>query len=320
MGHEMNPAMQQAAGSAAAPDAARLFDEHGRFLRALAFRLTGNAADADDIVQETFVRALTKPPADLEGDWRPWLIRVAVNLGRDLLRYRRRRGYQGTWLPSPVEIEPPSYEPPARDGDPATRYDLMESVSFAFLLALEALTPMQRAVLLLRDVFDYSVREAAHALGISEANVRTTHLRARRAMSAYDAERALSPRGKPEAAQLALEKFLQSVSAGDVAAVEALLAADVRALADGGGEYHSHTRPVIGRTKVAALWLGLAKRSAPATRIDRRILNGQPAFVIERPARPGFAPRIVITADVDAEARITRIYTVLASRKLTAVR
>ena len=82
--------------------------------------LTGNAADADDIVQETFMRALTRPPADQERDWRPWLIRVAVNLGRDLLRYRRRRGHDGVWLPSPVEIEPPSYEPVALTGDPAS--------------------------------------------------------------------------------------------------------------------------------------------------------------------------------------------------------
>ena len=136
------------------------------------------------------MRALTRPPADRDRAWRPWLVRVAVNLGRDLLRRRRRRGgYEGQWLPSPLETEPPSHEPADETGNPAARYDMLESVSLAFLLALEALTPMQRAALLLRDVFDYSARETARALGISEANARTTHLRARRALAAYEATR-----------------------------------------------------------------------------------------------------------------------------------
>src|SRR4029077_2785208 len=166
-------------------DLAPVFREHRSFLWALSYRLTGNAADADDVVQETFVRALQRPPADRDRPWRPWLVRIAVTPGRDLLRRRRRRGgYEGQWLPPPIETEPPSHEPADEGGSPAARYDLLESVSFAFLLALEALTPMQRATLLLRDVFDYSGREAARALGISEASARTTHLRARRALAA----------------------------------------------------------------------------------------------------------------------------------------
>ncbi len=300
--------------------AARLFEEHRSFLWGLTFRLTGNAADADDIVQETFVRALARPPADQERDWRPWLVRVAVNLGRDLLRSRKRRGYNGTWLPTPVEVEPPSYEPPALAcHDPAARYDLMESVSFAFLLALDALTPMQRAVLLLRDVFDYSGRETARALGISEANARTTHVRARRAMSAHDAERGSLTPTPTDAAKTALERFLTCISQGDVAAVESLLSADARALTDGGGEFHANIQPVVGRARVAALFVGLARHSEPPTRIEAHVFNGQPGFLIERLPRPGFASKFVITADVDAEGCVARIYTVLASRKLKAI-
>src|SRR6266511_3307498 len=111
-------------------DIAPVFDEHRAFLWAVSYRLTGNAADADDIVQETFVRALTRPPADRDRPWRPWLVRVAVNLGRDLLRRRRRRGgYVGQWLPSPIETEPPSHEPgpgrrPVRPLRPAGERDL----------------------------------------------------------------------------------------------------------------------------------------------------------------------------------------------------
>jgi RNA polymerase sigma factor (sigma-70 family) len=169
----------------------RAFREHRGFLWGLSYRLVGDAADADELVQETFLRALTRPPRDLERPWRPWLTRVAVNLGRDLLRRRRRRRYDGPWLPAPVPTDAAglSGEPADPAPGPDARYDRLESVTFAFLLALEALSPAQRAVLLLRDVFDYSVREAAEALLMSEANVKTTHLRARRVMESYDARR-----------------------------------------------------------------------------------------------------------------------------------
>lgn len=291
------------------------FDEHRRFLWSLGYRLTGNAADADDIVQETFVRALARPPADRKRPWRPWLVQVALNLGRDLLRRRRRRGYDGPWLPSPVEAEPPSHEP-----TPAARYDLVESVSFAFLVALEALTPMQRAALLLRDVFDYSVRETAEALGISEANAKTTHLRARRALAAYEAGRRPPTPERQRRSRAALERFLSCVAAGDVAGVEAMLADDVRAVSDAGGEFPSNRVPVVGGQKVAALFLGVARGLGRLVRAEIRTLNGLPAFVGEREPRAGFAPRWVIQAELDDDGRIFRLYTVLASGKLTAVK
>src|SRR6185436_15303130 len=117
-----------------------LFEEHRRFLWGLCYRMTGCAADADDVVQDTFVRAIERPPRRVDEPLRPWLVKVALNLARDLLRRRRRRDYLGPWLPSPIETEPPSHEPAALDG----RYELLESVSFAFLIALEALTPTQR--------------------------------------------------------------------------------------------------------------------------------------------------------------------------------
>jgi RNA polymerase sigma-70 factor (ECF subfamily) len=300
-------------------DIAPVFNEHRTFLWAVSYRLTGNAADADDIVQETFVRALTRPPLDLDRPWRPWLVRVAVNLGRDLLRRRRRRGgYEGQWLPSPIETEPPSHEPPDKAGDPAARYDMLESVSFAFLLALEALTPMQRAALLLRDVFDYSAVETARALGISEANARTVHLRARRALAGYDARRRPidAVRGRLEAETL--RKFLACVTAGDVAGVEAMLAKDARAVSDSAGEFHSNRVPVVGRRKVAALLVGVVK-GLERRRAEVRLLNGHPALIAEREPKAGFGPRWVTQLELDEGGRITSVYTVLATRKLTAV-
>jgi RNA polymerase sigma-70 factor (ECF subfamily) len=299
---------------------ASVFEEHRSFLWALSYRVTGNAADADDIVQETFVRALRRPPADRDRPWRPWLVRVAVNLGRDLLRRRRRRGgYEGQWLPSPVETEPPSHEPADEAGNPAARYDMLESVSFAFLLALEALTPTQRATLLLRDVFDYSARESAGALGLSEANARTTHLRARRALAAYDARRRPLTTERQHRETAALRKFLACVTAGDVAGVEAMLAADARAVSDSGGEFHSNRVPVVGRVKVAALLVGVVKGIGRLRRAELRLLNGHPAVIAEREPKAGFGPRWVTQVDFDDRGRITTVYTVLATRKLSAI-
>jgi RNA polymerase sigma-70 factor, ECF subfamily len=301
-------------------DVSAAFEQHRQFLWAVSYRLCGSAADADDIVQETFLRALARPPADRERDWRPWLTRVAVNLGRDLLRRRRRRGgYEGSWLPSPIEAEPPGHEPADESGNPAARYDRLESVSFAFLLALEALTPLQRAALLLRDVFDYSARETARALGVTEANARTSHLRARRALALYDQRRRPSTMKRQQAEREALERFLAGVAAGDVAAVEAMLAEDVRAVSDAAGEYYTHRVPVTGRAKVAALFVALARGLGELRRVEIRALNGQPALLAERAARPGFAPRSVTLVDFDDQGRIARVYTVLGSRKLTAV-
>jgi len=311
-----------------------IFTEHRPFLWGLCYRLTGCAADADDLVQETFVRALARPPARLDEPWRPWLVRVALNLGRDVLRRRRRRLYFGPWLPSPIETglstgfstvdgdSPPSYEPTV-DGRLGTegRYDLLESVSFAFLLALEALSPQQRAVLLLRDVFDYSVRETAEALDLSETNVKTTHHRARRALREYDQERCLPTRTVQEQTRQVLEKFLAALIRQDVPAIQALLTADVRSLSDGGGEFVAARKPIIGREKVTRFFAALGGRRITGVRLDIRLLNGLPAFIIEfTDPRPREAARMVMGCELNADGRIKVLHSVLASRKLTAVR
>lgn len=305
-----------------APDHAALFQAEHRFVWGLCYRMTGNAADADELAQETFVRALESPPARLEEPWRPWLVRVAMNLARDRLRQRRRDGYRGTWLPSPIESgdeEPPAYELPPGSGSPTEgRYELLESVSYAFLLALEALTPQQRAVLLLRDVFDYPVRDTAEALGLSEPNVKTTHHRARRAMAAYERQRCVPTRALQARTRQALERFLVALAAQDVPAIEALLSDGVRSLSDG-GEYASGPRPVVGRNRVARLMLGLA-RHRPLVGFEVRLINGLPALIAAFAGRHArLAPRGVIRCDVDVEGRITAFHTVLASRKLTLI-
>jgi RNA polymerase sigma-70 factor, ECF subfamily len=303
-------------------DVAAPFREHERLLRGLCYRLTGSAADADDLVQETFLRALERPPARVDEPWKPWLVRVAVNLGKDALRRRKRLAYAGPWLPSPIEAEDdlPSYEIPGEGGTEG-RYDLLESVSFAFLLALEALTPQQRAVLLLRDVFDYSVKETAAALGLSEPNIKTTHHRARRALEPYDQRRCRPSAELVARSTEALHRFLASLMSDDVAAVEAQLTEDVVALNDGGGEFFAARRPVIGASRVARLHLGIRRLGPAVSRWEIRLLNGLPALVGERDgASVKDAPRFVLRVDIDAAGRIAALHTVLATRKLTALR
>jgi RNA polymerase sigma-70 factor (ECF subfamily) len=303
-----------------------VFKAQRSFLWGLCYRLTGSAADADDLVQETFVRAIERPPARTDQPWRPWLVRVAVNLGRDLLRRRRRRKYVGPWLPSPIETAPedpfPAYELTAESGFTTEgRYELLESVSFAFLLALEALTPQQRAVLLLRDVFDYSVEDTANALAISAANVKTTHHRARRAMGDYDRQRCSPTRDLQERTRAVLGRFMAAITSQDVDSVEDLLAEDVRTLNDGGGEYLAALNPVIGRDRVARLYLGLTKKQVVGGSFEVRMLNGLPACLIEfRSTRDREAPRFIVRCDIDADNRIRELHVVLAPRKLTAVR
>ncbi|MBN8228416.1 sigma-70 family RNA polymerase sigma factor [Corallococcus macrosporus] len=300
--------------------------EHERFLWGLCYRMTGVAADADDLVQEVYARALATPPERLD-TLRPWLTRVAVNLARDHLRRRRREGYIGPWLPSPVETGdeevPPSAE--ARlpgGGSTEGRYELLESVSFAFLLALEALSPKQRAVLLLRDVFDYSVLEVAEALRMSEANVKVVHHRARAAMASYDQSRCVPTRELQARTRAALEAFLAAMMTGDVAAAEALLTSDARALSDGGGKVRAALVPIVGAPRVVLVVRRLMEMRGAPVAWEARMLNGLPAFVaVYPPAKdPLMALHTVIRVDVDAHGRIHALHSVLEERKLAGVR
>lgn len=309
------------------PDDARLtswFEDHRSFLWGLSYRVTGSAADADDVVQETFIKALEHPPKDL-AEPRPWLVRVAVNTARDVLRRRRRRGYIGPWLPDPIESDGPtvaSFEP-AVDGAQTLegRYDLMESVSMAFLQALEALTPTQRAVLLLTDVFDYSAAEVASALGLSAGNVRIIHHRARRSMQEYDRGRATAGAEAREQRTVALRRFLNLLADNDVGGIERMLASDVRAVADGGGIVTATVRPIVGRVRVARLFAALRQSRQGRVHARPATINGAPAIVLDFSVPLGRRPsRLVLTADLNERGEIARIWVVANPRKLRALR
>ncbi|HXG68602.1 MAG TPA: sigma-70 family RNA polymerase sigma factor [Blastocatellia bacterium] len=304
---------------------AEVFESNRNLLWGLCYRMTGNAADADDLVQETFVRAMESPPRRMDEPLRPWLVRVAMNLSRDHLRRRRRREYVGPWLPSPVPTDdlesPASYEPVAGPEDsPVARYDMLESISFAFLLALEALTPAQRAVLLLRDVFDYSTEETAQALSMSEANVKVLLHRARRRMRDYDKGRATPDAARRAATRRALEQFLLHLSSRNAEGLERLLTEDAVSIADGGGEVAAARFPIRGRDKVMRLMLGLAEKIGVLPRVTFRMLNGWPALVVEMDhSMPGIATRFTIHCEVDDAGRIRRLNQVVAPSKLSAL-
>ncbi len=298
-------------------EATDAYRAHERHLHALCYRLTGSSADAADLVQETFARFLERGPADRERDLRPWLVRVAVNLARDRYRTRRRREYVGPWLPTPVDTEAAPWLVDALDVE--ADYAAHESVRLAFLIALEALGPSERAVLVLRDALDYSAREAGDALGLSEANVRTIHLRARRKMEAYDQQRA--DRASADAQRDALANLMMALASGDAGQLTALLTADVRTRTDGAGVVRAALREIVGPTKVTRFYLGLMRKvGGTEMTAALREINGQPALVVDLAAvGPRWGRRMVFTVDAEASGRVRRIWVLMAPDKLGGV-
>jgi RNA polymerase sigma-70 factor (ECF subfamily) len=285
--------------------------------------MTGSSADAEDLVQEAFVRAIERPPADVDAAWRPWLVRVAMNLCRDALRRRKRRRYPGFWLPTPVETEErlaDEHGTPS-DNSPEARYGLMESASFAFLVALEALTPSQRAVLLLRDAFDYSSEETAEALEMSEGNVRITLHRARKAMADYDESRAPSKRDRSAEVDAMLSRMLMCMARRDLDEARRIFSDDAVAIGDGGGVYHAARKRIVGPDRIVNLYNDLSMRASPDAHFEIRSLNGQPAIVgmDPNPKKPN-SPRWVVIIDLDRDGLVRRMYSVIAPQKLAALR
>ncbi|MDB4989776.1 MAG: polymerase sigma-70 factor [Myxococcaceae bacterium] len=246
---------------------AELFEPHRRHLWAVAYRMLGAAADADDIVQEAYLRARATPPECVESP-RAYLTTIVTRLCLDHWKSARvqRETYVGPWLPEPV------FTPAACDEtiDPA-------SISLAFLVLLESLSPVERAAYLLREVFDYSHAEVARIVGRDEVSCRQLVHRARERVVAQ------RPRFAPthEAHARLLFEFARACAQGDLAGLERLLAEDVRATSDGGGKVHAAQRPIVGANRVARLYLGifkLAASSQPSVEIAQ--VNGLPALVV----------------------------------------
>lgn len=228
------------------------FEEQRARLFGLAYRLLGSAADAEDVVQDTYLRwsgadqaAIVAPPV--------WLARVATNLCLNRLASARARRevYIGPWLPEPVLTSDGTLGPM----ESAAQRD---SVSLALLVLLERLTPAERAVFVLREAFGYGYRDIAAILGLSEANCRQLHRRVRQRLPAA-ASRFAPDRGQWRDL---VDRFLAAARYGDLPGLERLLAADVTAWADGGGKVVAARRPVLGRARVARYLAGITRLGA----------------------------------------------------------
>ena len=240
---------------------------------AIAYRMLGSVADAEDVVQEALLR-LHRALAAGERIESPlaFVATVTTRLAIDELRSARvrRESYVGEWLPEPLLADPAP--------DPAQRAETADSLSLAFLVLLESLSPEQRAVLLLRDVFDYGYGEIAAVVGTSEVNARQLAVRARR----HVRERRPRFTATPEKRDALAKRFFAAALEGDVEALEALLAEDVVLRGDGGGKVPAITRPVHGRTPVArmlAAWTTHGMRGTGATLREVQV-NGDPGALL----------------------------------------
>ncbi|MDV8071465.1 RNA polymerase sigma-70 factor [Rhodococcus sp. IEGM 1366] len=243
------------------------FITHRRLLFTVAYEMLGSAADAEDVVQEAWLKWTNVDQADVR-DPRAFLVRIVTRKALDQLRVlaRRREEYVGPWLPEPLLTTP----------DVADDVELADSLSTAMLLVLETLTPTQRAVFVLHEVFDLGYDELAEAVGKSPTAVRQIAHRARERVAAR------RPRGiiSPADTRKALMALQRAIATGDLHDLVDILAPDVVALGDGGGIKQALPRPVSGADKVARLFAaGLAGWGAGMT-AELANVNGGPALII----------------------------------------
>ncbi len=249
------------------------FEELRPLLFSIAYRILGSVSEAEDAVQETWLRyhASTTPPISLKS----FLAAIVTRVSIDVLRSARvrRETYVGHWLPEPLLTDGES----TAYADPEHAAELADSVSMAALLVLERLSPEQRAVFVLHDVFGFPFAEIADVVGRTEATCRQLASRARRHM---DEERSRFDVDRRERDELAA-RFLDALTAGDVESLREVLAADVAVYGDGGGKAPQWMRVVSGLDKVARMFAGLARRFAGSgLRVEPHEVNGQPGAVL----------------------------------------
>lgn len=297
------------------PDAAGVFAEHRGLLVAVAYRLLGQMTDAEDVAQEAWLRWASADPAAVI-DPRAFLVTVATRLALDRLRRRqaRREAYVGPWLPEPL----------LTGRDVAEEVELAESVSLALLVVLETLSPLERAVFVLREAFAFSYAEIAAILGRSEPAARQLARRARDHVQErrprFDADQTTR--------RTVTERFLEATASGDLEALMAILAPGVTLVADGGGRALAPRRPLHGSKEVARFLLAIATESQLARfvesigaeptrdlRVSLASVNGGPGIVAIAHGRPITA----IVLEV-AEGLVQTIHLVANPDKLAGMR
>lgn len=277
------------------------FVRHRSLLFTVAYELLGSAADAEDVVQETWLRWADVDHAQVR-DARAYLVRIVTRQSLNRLRTlaRRREDYVGEWLPEPLLTSP----------DVAEDVELAESVSMAMLTVLETLGPTERAVFVLREVFDVPFDEIAEAVGKSPAAVRQVAHRAR------DHVAARRPRVQVDRTEQerVVERFLASVLTGDLQGLLDVLAPDVVAVADGGGLARAARRPIVGAERVAAYLVGGLRTTPGEITATPVWINGAPGLRI---ALDGELATAVAVTVVDG--RITHLFAVANPSKLERV-
>ena len=278
----------------------------------LAYRLLGSLAEAEDAVQETYARwyAMSRQQQDAIRSPGAWLTRVASRICLDMLgsaRARRER-YVGEWIPEPLP-EPAEWisgRPGGVTGDPADRVTLDESVSMAFLVVLESMTPAERVALILHDVFGYPFAEVSQVTGRTPAACRQLASSARRRI------RASQPPSAPTARQAGLVRdFKKAWEAKDVGALIGLLDPGATMTADGGGRVSAALRPIEGGEQIARYVVDIASRAPSNLTIMERTVNGQPGLVAQHDG----ATVTVFAFDVTGD-RIKHIWAVRNPEKL----
>ncbi|MFF5974986.1 RNA polymerase sigma-70 factor [Streptomyces sp. NPDC012769] len=285
--------------------ATEAFVAHRNLLFTVAYEMLGSAADAEDVLQETWLRWIT---VDLEqvGDQRAYLVRMTTRQALNRMRAmkRRKEAYVGQWLPEPLITSP----------DVAEHVELAESVSMAMMLVLETLSPTERAVFVLREAFDVDYDEIAAAVGKSPAAVRQIAHRARRHVDARRPRQTVAR----SVADAALESFRRAIESGDPQGLLDVLAPHVVLVSDGGGFKQASPRPVAGADKVARFMLGGLNRARTRTmiRIDLTptLVNGSPALLVRMDGEVDG----VLAIEVE-DTRITGLYYVRNPEKLSRV-
>jgi len=282
-----------------------IFTSTRPLLFSIAYRMLGSVADAEDLVQDTYLRWREAPEADVR-EPRAYLATIVTRLAINQLRSARsqRETYVGPWLPEPLVTD--------HAADPAEPGELAESLSMAFLVMLERLSPIERAVLLLRDVFDFEYAEIAHIVDKSEANCRQLLARAKKHMGAAE------PRFQVDRAEAdrLVQHFTAAASAGDMDGLLAVLAEDITLWADGGGKVKGAAlRPVHGADSVARFVAGVIQRFVSPERTMRPArINGEPGFIVYVSGQP-LAAMILHIRD----GRIHTIYAIANPEKLQTV-
>ncbi|WP_329591637.1 RNA polymerase sigma-70 factor [Streptomyces sp. NBC_01362] len=281
--------------------ATEAFVAHRNLLFTVAYEMLGSAADAEDVLQETWLRWVE---VDLEKvqDQRAYLVRITTRQSLNRLRTlsRRKEAYVGPWLPEPVLTAP----------DVAEDVELAESVSMALMLVLETLSPTERAVFVLREVFAVDYDEIAAAVEKTPTAVRQIAHRARRHVDARRPRAAVSA----SVSRAAVDSFRRALETGDLQGLLDVLAPDVVLLGDGGGIKQAARRPIIGADKVARYLVGGTNKNTATITISPTLANGNPAFLLRL---DGVIDGVVAFRIEDAH--ITGLYYVRNPEKLTRV-